>query len=125
MLDSRLKNLKDKISSIERDIISKIENYLENLDIDVNVIELKRGHEIHKNIKSYEVHFMDKCLILDGSLNKILYKDLSVSQEEIEISSDFYAKLSIVVKKRQMILKMENKLEVLQRILSREVGINE
>ena len=120
MLDSKLKNLKEKIYSFEKELIKKIEFDLENLNVEVNVIELKRGHGVPKNIKSYEVHFLNKCLILNGTNKGIIFRVKSESCYEIEISEEFYTKLSMLVKKRQYISRMENKLDLLKNLLLKE-----
>ena len=110
MLNSKLKNLKEEIHSFEKELLKKIESDLENLKIEVNVIELKRGHGVPKNVKSYEVHYLNKCLILNGTNKGITFRVKSKSCYEVEISEEFYTKLSLLAKKRQCISKMENKL---------------
>ncbi len=119
MLNSRLKSLKKEISSLELQIVENIERYLKNLDIEVNIIECKRSdhQNTFKKSKKIEVHFLDKCLIMNSGSRKICYKDTSIEPSEVEISEEFYAKLSIHVEMRQNILKMENKLENLKKIL--------
>ncbi len=122
MLNSKLKNLKEEIHSFEKELLKKIESDLENLNIEVNVIELKRGHGVPKNIKSYEVHYLNKCLILNGTNKGIIFRVKSKSCYEIEISEEFYTKLSLLVKKRQCISKMENKLDSLKNLLLEEMN---
>ena len=122
MLNSKLKNLKEEIQSFEKELLKKIESDLENLNIEVNVIELKRGHGIPKNVKSYEVHYLNKCLILNGTNKGITFKVKSKSCYEIEISEEFYTKLSLLAKKRQCISKMENKLDSLKNLLLEEMN---
>ena len=89
------------------------------MDIEVNIIECKRSdhQNTFKKSKKMEVHFLDKCLIMNSGNRKISYKDTSIEPSEVEISEEFYAKLSIHVEMRQNILKMENKLENLKKIL--------
>lgn len=122
MLNSKLKNLKEEIQSFEKELLKKIESDLENLNIEVNVIELKRGHGIPKNVKSYEVHYLNKCLILNGTNKGITFKVKSKSCYEIEISEEFHTKLSLLVRKRQCISKMENKLDLLKNLLLEEMN---
>ena len=122
MLNSKLKNLKEEIHSFEKELLKKIESDLENLNIEVNVIELKRGHGVPKNIKSYEVHYLNKCLILNGTNKGIIFRVKSKSCYEIEISEEFYTKLSLLVKKRQCISKMQNKLDSLKNLLLEEMN---
>ena len=123
MLNSKLKCLKKEISFLELQIVEKIENYLKNLDIEVNIIECKRtDHQnTFKKSKKIEVHFLDKCLTLNSGNRKIHYRDTSIEPSEVEISEEFYTKLSIHVEMRQTILKMENKLDNLKRILVEEL----
>lgn len=122
MLNSKLKNLKEEIHSFEKELLKKIESDLENLNIEVNVIELKRGHGVPKNVKSYEVHYLNKCLILNGTNKAITFRVKSKSCYEIEISEEFYTKLSLLAKKRQCISKMENKLDSLKNLLLEEMN---
>ena len=122
MLNSKLKNLKEEIHSFEKELLKKIESDLENLNIEVNVIELKRGHGVPRNVKSYEVHYLNKCLILNGTNKGITFKVKSKSCYEIEISEEFYTKLSLLAKKRQCISKMENKLDLLKNLLLEEIN---
>ena len=122
MLNSKLKNLKEEIHSFEKELLKKIESDLENLNIEVNVIELKRGHGVPKNVKSYEVHYLNKCLILNGTNKGITFKVKSKSCYEVEISEEFYTKLSLLIKKRQCISKMENKLDSLKNLLLEEMN---
>ena len=115
MLKSKLKYLKNEISFLESKIVEKIENYLQDLDIEVNIIECKRPnhHGSLKHSKKYEVHFLDKCLTLTSGNRKITYRDTSIEPCEVEISEEFYTKISIQVEMRQSIIKMENKLKKL------------
>lgn len=122
MLNSKLKNLKEEIHSFENELLKKIESDLENLNIEVNVIELKRGHGVPKNVKSYEVHYLNKCLILNGTNKGITFRVKSKSCYEVEISEEFYTKLSLLAKKRQCISKMENKLDSLKNLLLEEMN---
>ena len=122
MLNSKLKNLKEEIYSFETELLKKIESDLENLNIEVNVVELKRGHGVPKNVKSYEVHYLNKCLILNGTNKGITLRVKSKSYYEIEISEEFHTKLSLLVKKRQCISKMENKLDLLKNLLLEEIN---
>lgn len=122
MLNSKLKNLKEEIHSFEKELLKKIESDLENLKIEVNVIELKRGHGVPKNVKSYEVHYLNKCLILNGTNKGITFRVKSKSCYEVEISEEFYTKLSLLAKKRQCISKMENKLDSLKNLLLEEMN---
>ena len=122
MLNSKLKNLKEEIHSFEKELLKKIESDLENLNIEVNVIELKRGHGVPRNVKSYEVHYLNKCLILNGTNKGITFKVKSKSCYEVEISEEFYTKLSLLIKKRQCISKMENKLDSLKNLLLEEMN---
>ena len=122
MLNSKLKNLKEEIHSFEKELLKKIESDLENLNVEVNVIELKRGHGVPKNIKSYEVHYLNKCLILNGTNKGIIFRVKSKSCYEVEISEEFYTKLSLLAKKRQCISKMENKLDSLKNLLLEEIN---
>ena len=122
MLNSKLKNLKEEIHSFEKELLKKIESDLENLNIEVNVIELKRGHGVPKNVKSYEVHYLNKCLILNGTNKGITFRVKSKSCYEVEISEEFYTKLSLLAKKRQCISKMENKLDSLKNLLLEEMN---
>ena len=122
MLNSKLKNLKEEIHSFEKELLKKIESDLENLNIEVNVIELKRGHGVPRNVKSYEVHYLNKCLILNGTNKGITFKVKSKSCYEVEISEEFYTKLSLIIKKRQCISKMENKLDSLKNLLLEEMN---
>ena len=122
MLNSKLKNLKEEIHSFEKELLKKIESDLENLNVEVNVIELKRGHGVPKNIKSYEVHYLNKCLILNGTNKGIIFRVKSKSCYEVEISEEFYTKLSLLAKKRQCISKMENKLDSLKNLLLEEMN---
>jgi len=122
VLNSKLKNLKEEIHSFEKELLKKIESDLENLNVEVNVIELKRGHGVPKNIKSYEVHYLNKCLILNGTNKGIIFRVKSKSCYEVEISEEFYTKLSLLAKKRQCISKMENKLDSLKNLLLEEMN---
>lgn len=122
MLNSKLKNLKEEIHSFEKELLKNIESDLENLQIEVNVVELKRGNGVPRNIKSYEVHYLNKCLILNGTNNGITLRVKSKSCYEIEISEEFYTKLSLLVSKRQCISKMENKLDSLKNLLLEEMN---
>lgn len=121
MLSSKLKNLKEEIYSLEKELLKKIEYDLENLNIEVNVVELKRDHGVSKNVKSYEAHYLNKCLILNGTNKGITLRVKSKSHYEIEISEEFHTKLSLLVKKRQFISKMENKLDLLKNLVSEEM----
>lgn len=122
MLESKLKYLKNEVSLLENKVVKKIEEYLEDLDIEINIIELKREHGVPKNMKSYEVHFLNKCLTLNAFNKRITYRDLSVNCGDIQISEEFFTKLSIATKKRLSILKMETKLEVLKKIILEEIN---
>jgi len=122
VLNSKLKNLKEEIHSFEKELLKNIESDLENLNIEVNVIELKRGHGVPKNVKSYEVHYLNKCLILNGTNKGITFRVKSKSCYEVEISEEFYTKLSLLAKKRQCISKMENKLDSLKNLLLEEMN---
>lgn len=113
-----MKYLKNEISFLELKIVEKIENYLQDLDIEINIIECKRpNHGNLKQSKKYEVHFLDKCLTLSSENRKITYRDVSGEPCEVEISEEFYTKLSIQVEIRQSIMKMENKLNKLKNLL--------
>ena len=118
-----MKCLKKEISFLELQIVEKIEDYLKNLDIEVNIIECKRTDQQNafKKSKKIEVHFLDKCLTLNSGSRKIYYRDTSIEPSEIEISEEFYTKISIQVEMRQTILRMENKLENLKKILVEEL----
>lgn len=124
MLKSKLKYLKNEISFLESKIVEKIENYLQDLDIEVNIIECKRPnhHGSLKQSKKYEVHFLDKCLTLTSGNRKITYRDASIEPCEVEISEEFYTKISIQVEMRQSIIKMENKLKKLKNLLLQEIN---
>lgn len=119
MLKSKLKYLKKEISFLELQIVENIERCLKNLDIEVNIVECKRSdHQNNfKKSKKIEVHFLDKCLTMNSGNREILYKDTTIELSEVEISQEFYTKLFIHVEMRQSILKMENKLENLKKIL--------
>lgn len=122
MLKSKLKYLKNEISFLELKIVEKIESYLQDLDIEVNIIECKRpNHGTIKQSKKYEVHFLDKCLTLSSGNRRITYRDTSLEPCEVEISEEFYTKLSIQVEMRQSIMKMENKLKRLKNLLLQDV----
>ena len=104
---------------MELQIVENIERCLKNLDIEVNIVECKRSdHQNNfKKSKKIEVHFLDKCLTMNSGNREILYKDTTIELSEVEISQEFYTKLFIHVEMRQSILKMENKLENLKKIL--------
>ena len=117
-----MKYLKNEISFLELKIVEKIESYLQDLDIEVNIIECKRpNHGTIKQSKKYEVHFLDKCLTLSSGNRRITYRDTSLEPCEVEISEEFYTKLSIQVEMRQSIMKMENKLKRLKNLLLQDV----
>lgn len=123
MLKSKLKYLKNEISFLESKIVEKIENYLQDLDVEVNIIECKRpNHGALKQSKKYEVHFLDKCLTLTSGNRRITYRDSSIEPCEVEISEEFYTKISIQVEMRQSIIKMENKLKKLKNLLLQEIN---
>ncbi len=124
MLKSKLKYLKTEISFLETKVVENIENYLQDLDIEFNIIECKRPnhHGTTKQSKKYEVHFLDKCLTLTSSNRGITYRDTSLDPCEVEISEEFYTKLSIQVEMRLSIIKMENKLKKLKNLLLQDLN---
>lgn len=118
MLNSQLKYLKDEIDVLEQQVIKKIESYLENLDIELNIIETKKSEKTKNGfLQGYKVHFLNKCLTIDDEYGKILYRDESISNSDIELSKDYYLKLSVNIKKRLSLIQMQKKLEDLKNLL--------
>ena len=124
MLKSKLKYLKNEVSFLESRVVENIENYLQDLDIEINIIECKRPNHnpAVKQSKKYEVHFLNKCLTLNSGNRKITYRDTALEPCEVEISEEFYTKLSIQVEMRQSIIKMENKLKSLKNLLLQDIN---